>query len=101
MAGLYAPNFPEDLGGGGLDELSLTLVERELGWTSYALQWLVARPSDIHRDRVRDQVESNLLAAIRGERIELLAMPERGACSDVRSIHTKALHACADFELTY
>src|SRR5215204_5108844 len=46
-AGLYAANMPEELGGGGLDAVGMTLVERELGRASYALQWLVARPSNI------------------------------------------------------
>ena len=34
--GLYAPNMPEHLGGGGLDAVSLTLMERELGNTGDA-----------------------------------------------------------------
>ncbi len=98
-AGLYAANFPEELGGGGLDELSLTLVERELGWTSYALQWLVARPSNILRACVGNQVESYLLPAIRGERIDCLAMTEPGAGSDVRSMRTRAIRDGADWVL--
>jgi acyl-CoA dehydrogenase len=89
-AGLYAPNFPADLGGGGLDELSVTLVERELGWTSYALQWLVARPSNILRACAGDQVQAYLLPTIRGERIDCLAMTEPNAGSDVRSMATRA-----------
>src|SRR5689334_11456734 len=89
-AGLYAPNFPEDLGGGGLDELSVTLVERELGWTSYALQWLVARPSNILRACEGDQVQTYLLPTIRGERVDCLAMTEPNAGSDVRSMTTRA-----------
>ena len=40
-AGLYAANFPAELGGGGLDAMGVTLAERELGWTSWALQTLV------------------------------------------------------------
>src|SRR5258708_33433861 len=36
MAGLYAPNFPADLAGGWLHELTVTLAERELGWTATA-----------------------------------------------------------------
>src|SRR4051794_41951255 len=44
QAGLHAANMPEELGGGGLDAVSMTLVERELGRASYALQWLLARP---------------------------------------------------------
>ena len=47
-AGLYAANFPAELGGGGLDALGLTLAERELGWTSWALQTLVSRTADLN-----------------------------------------------------
>src|SRR5262249_38797805 len=84
-AGLYAANFPAELGGGGLDALALTLVERELGWTSYALQALVARPSNILQACRGDQVDAYLLPAIRGERHDCLAMTEPGAGSAVRS----------------
>ena len=41
--GLYAANMPEALGGGGLDNFSVTLMERELGRASYGLQMLPAR----------------------------------------------------------
>ena len=37
-AGLYAANMPAELGGGGLDSFGSTLVDREFGVTSYALQ---------------------------------------------------------------
>jgi acyl-CoA dehydrogenase len=89
-AGLYAANFPTELGGGGLDALSLTLVERELGWTSYALQALVARPSNILQACRGEQVESYLLPTVRGERHDCLAMTEPGAGSDVRAMTTTA-----------
>ncbi len=90
-AGLYAANFPADLGGGGLDALGLTLAERELGWTSYGLHALVHRPSNILRACEGDQVRSYLLPVIRGERIDCLAMTEPGAGSDVRSMTTRAV----------
>ena len=32
-AGIYAANMPADLGGGGLDNLTMTLVDRAFGWT--------------------------------------------------------------------
>ncbi len=89
-AGLYAANFPAELGGGGLDALSLTLVERELGWTSYALQALVTRPSNILQACQGEQVERYLLPTIRGERHDCLAMTEPGAGSDVRAMTTSA-----------
>ena len=96
---MYAPNFPAELGGGGLDEFSVTLVERELGWTSYALQWLIARPSNILRACAGDQVQSYLLPVIRGERVDCLAMTEPNAGSDVRSMTTRARRDGGDWVL--
>ncbi len=90
QAGLYAANMPEELGGGGLDSVAMTLVERELGRASYALQWLVARPSNILLACEGEQRERYLLPTIRGERHDCLAMSEPGAGSDVRSMTTRA-----------
>ncbi|MFC7339923.1 acyl-CoA dehydrogenase family protein [Saccharopolyspora griseoalba] len=89
-AGLYAANMPEELGGGGLDATSMTLVERELGRASYALQMLVARPSNILQVCQGQQRDRYLMPAIRGERHDCLAMTEPGAGSDVRSMITRA-----------
>jgi len=90
-AGLYAANMPEELGGGGLDAVSLALMERELGRTSFALQYAVARPSNILRACKGEQIERYLLPAIRGERVECLALTEPGAGSDLRSMKTRAV----------
>jgi acyl-CoA dehydrogenase len=90
-AGLYAANMPEDLGGGGLDAVSMALIERELGRTSFALQYAVARPSNILRACKGEQIERYLLPAIRGERVECLALTEPGAGSDLRSMKTRAI----------
>jgi acyl-CoA dehydrogenase len=89
-AGLYAANFPAELGGGGLDAMGVTLAERELGWTAWALQTLVSRPGNILRACQGSQVDDYLLPAIRGERHDCLAMTEPGAGSDVRSMTTRA-----------
>ena len=88
--GLYAANMPEDLGGGGLDALTVALMEKELGRTSFALQYIVARPSNILRACTGEQVERYLLATIRGERTECLALTEPNAGSDLRSMQTRA-----------
>ena len=96
-AGLYAANMPEKLGGGGLDAVSMALVERELGRTSYALQWLVARPSNVLQACVGEQRERYLLPTIRGERHDCLAMSEPGAGSDVRSMTTRAVRDGSDY----
>ena len=89
--GLYAANMPEDLGGGGLDAVSIALMERELGRTSFALQYAVARPSNILRACKGEQVERYLLPTIRGDRVECLALTEPGAGSDLRSMKTRAV----------
>jgi acyl-CoA dehydrogenase len=89
-AGFYAANMPAELGGGGLDALSLTLLERELGRAGYALQMCVARPSNILRGCSGEQIERYLIPTVRGERHDCLAMTEPGAGSDVRSMKTRA-----------
>ncbi len=96
-SGFYAANMPEELGGGGLDHVSLTLMERELGRTSFALHYAVARPSNILRACKGDQIERYLLPAIRGERVECLAMTEPGAGSDLRSMRTRAVRDGDDY----
>ena len=78
-AGLYAANMPEDVGGAGLDAVSLALVERELGRTSFALHHFVARPSRILMGCSGDQVDRYLLPTVRGEKQECLAITEPGA----------------------
>jgi len=98
-AGLYAANMPEDLGGGGLDAVGVALMERELGRTSFALQYAVARPSNILRACKGEQIERYLLPTIRGERVECLAMTEPGAGSDLRSMKTRAVRDGADYIL--
>ncbi len=95
--GLYAANMPEDLGGGGLDAVSLVLMERELGRTNFALQYTVARPSNILQACTGEQVERYLLPTIRGERVECLAMSEPNAGSDLRSMETRAEQDGGDF----
>ncbi len=95
--GLYAVNMPEELGGGGLDALTVALVEIELGHTSFALQYAVARPSNILRACKGCQIERYLLPTIRGERVECLAMTEPGAGSDLRSMKTRARRDGEDF----
>lgn len=95
--GLYAANMPEELGGGGLDNFGVTLLERELGRASYGLQMLVARPSNILRGCNGSQIEEYLLPTIRGERHDCLAMTEPNAGSDVRGMQTRAVLDGGDY----
>ena len=88
--GFYAVNMPEALGGGGLDCVSLSLVERELGRANFALQYLVGRPSNILQACQGEQRERYLFPCIRGEKTDCLAMTEPGAGSDLRSMQCRA-----------
>ena len=96
-AGLYAAAMPEELGGGGLDSLSMCMLDRELGRASYALQYTVGRPSNILQACTGEQREKYLYPCIRGEKTDCLAMTEPGAGSDVRSMSCKAERDGDDF----
>ncbi len=100
QAGIYAANMPVELGGGGLDNLTLALVERQLGWTAYGLQYLVARPSNILLACTGRQVDEYLLPTIRGERVECLAMSEPDAGSDLRGMKCRAVRDGEEFVIT-
>lgn len=99
-AGLYAANMPEELGGGGLDNLTIAMVERELGKTSYALQYIVARPSNILQACIGEQIDHYLLPTVRGERVECLAMSEPDAGSDVRGMRCRAVRDGDEYVIT-
>ncbi|MEM7169157.1 MAG: acyl-CoA dehydrogenase family protein [Pseudomonadota bacterium] len=88
--GLYAANLPESVGGGGLDYVSLALMEREFGKTSFGLHGFVHRPSEILMACEGDQVERYLMPCVRAEKKEFFALTEPGAGSDIMSMATKA-----------
>ncbi len=95
--GFYAVNMPEELGGGGLDAVSLALFERELGRANMALQYCAHRPSNILQACVGEQRDRYLMPTITGEKIDCLAMTEPEAGSDVRSMKTFAKADGDDF----
>jgi acyl-CoA dehydrogenase len=88
--GLYAANMPAEAGGGGLDFLSATLMDRELGKSTYGLVGWVGRPSEILNACQGDQRERYLLPTVKGERKEAFALTEPNAGSDAMSIQTRA-----------
>ncbi len=88
--GFYAPNLPEEVGGGGLDHLTFTLLERELGRPSAALSVFWGRPSGILMGCNGEQRERYLYPAARGERFDALAMSEPAAGSDLRGMQCSA-----------
>jgi acyl-CoA dehydrogenase len=88
--GFYAPNMPAELGGGGLDQVTFTLLERELGRASWALSVFWGRPSGILGACNEEQKPRYLTPSITGEKIDALAMSEPDAGSDVRGMKCTA-----------
>ena len=90
-AGIFSANMPVEVGGAGLDNVTMTLVEKELGKTSYGLHHLVARPSNILLACVGEQRDRYLYPTVAGERMEALAMSEPDAGSDLRGMKCRAV----------
>ena len=97
--GFYAPNIPAEHGGGGLDHLTFTLLERELGRASMALGVWWGRPSNILCAANEDQKQRYLCPAVRGEKMDALAMTEPDAGSDVRGMKCAARRVGGDWVL--
>ncbi len=95
--GFYACNFPEEVGGAGLSHLDFALVERELGRGSMALTHFFGRPQNILMACEGEQRERYLLPAVRGERMDALAMTEPEAGSDVRGMKCTAVRDGGDW----
>ena len=88
--GLHACNFPETMGGAGLDCVSFTLVEKALNRASLALAECVRRPNNILEACAGDQIEHFRDPVIRGEKRECVAMTEPDAGSDLKGMKTFA-----------
>jgi acyl-CoA dehydrogenase len=97
--GFYACNFPEEVGGAGLSHVDFALVERELGRGSMALNHFFGRPQNILMACKGDQRDRYLLPAVRGERMDALAMTEPDAGSDVRGMKCNAVRDGGDWVL--
>jgi acyl-CoA dehydrogenase len=90
QSGFFAANMPTEIGGGGLNNLEFTLLERELGRASMALGVFFGRPSGILLACEGEQREKYLLPAVNGDKIDCLAMTEPQAGSDVRGMRCSA-----------
>jgi len=89
--GLHACNLPDEVGGGGLDAVSVMLIEKELGRTSLALAECAHRPLNILASCVGEQVKEFLEPTVRGDKRDCIAMTEPGAGSDLRGMKCKAV----------
>lgn len=90
QSGFFAANMPTEIGGGGLNNLEFTLLERELGRGSMALGVFFGRPSGILLACEGEQREKYLLPAVKGDKFDCLAMTEPQAGSDVRGMRCSA-----------
>jgi len=97
--GFYACNFPESVGGAGLSHVDFALVERELGRGSMALNHFFGRPQNILMACKDDQIDRYLMPAVRGEKMDALAMTEPEAGSDVRGMKCSAVRDAGDWVL--
>jgi acyl-CoA dehydrogenase len=95
--GFYAPNIPEKYGGGGLDNVTVALLERELGRTSWALHVWWGRPSNILCACSEEQKPRYLAPTVSGEKIDALAISEPDAGSDVRGMKCTARKVGSDW----
>jgi acyl-CoA dehydrogenase len=95
--GFFAPNISSEFGGGGLNQLEFSLLERELGRASMALTVYFGRPSGILEACIGEQRERYLLPAVRGEKFDALAMSEPDAGSDVRGMKCSAVQEGSDW----
>jgi acyl-CoA dehydrogenase len=95
--GFYACNFSESVGCAGLNHVDFSIVERELGRGSMALNHFFGRPQNILMACEGDQKEKYLMPAVRGEKMDALAMTEPGAGSDVRGMKCSAVRDGGDW----
>ena len=70
------------VGGGGLNAVSVMLIEKELGRTSLALAECAHRPLNILAACEGEQIKQFLEPTIRGEKRDCIAMTEPGAGSN-------------------
>ena len=97
--GFYACNFPESVGCAGLSHVDFAIVERELGRGSMALNHFFGRPQNILMACQDEQIDRYLMPAVRGERMDALAMTEPGAGSDIRGMKCSAVRDGGDWVL--
>lgn len=98
--GFYAANLPESVGGGGLNHVERTILEREFGKVTHALHEIAARPTELLMACQGDQIETYLKPSVTGERAECFGLTEPGAGSDVMGMQTRARQDGDDWIIT-
>ncbi|MDA1072150.1 MAG: acyl-CoA dehydrogenase family protein [Proteobacteria bacterium] len=97
--GFWNAHFPEDLGGGGIDNVTASLMSYELGVTTWGLISCVQGGSLILCACEGEQREKYLYPVIAGEKLDCFALTEPGAGSDAMGITTRARKDGSDWVL--
>ena len=99
-SGLFAPNFPVELGGAGLTLGEQVLLEEQLGRVSNCVWSVLWRPANVLIQATDAQRERYLLPYIRGEFRGAYAITEPNAGSDVSRLETVAVPVDGGYRLT-
>jgi acyl-CoA dehydrogenase len=89
--GLNAMGMPEEVGGGGLGTLGLTIATEELSKAGSGLSSVIPSPSNILLACDDEQRERFLYPTVRGEKQDCFALTEPEAGSDASAIRTRAV----------
>jgi butyryl-CoA dehydrogenase len=89
-SGLFAPNFPREIGGAGLSLGEQVILEEQLGRLTNCLWTALWRPANVLAHATPAQQERYLLPYVRGEFRGCYAITEPDAGSDVSTLATTA-----------
>jgi alkylation response protein AidB-like acyl-CoA dehydrogenase len=94
--GFLCPSYPEELGGGGGDKVTLCIMNEELNIINSGIAAAVMVQSGIgtqaiYRFGTEEQKQQFLLPAIRGEKIACFGLTEPNVGSDAAGIQTRAI----------
>lgn len=101
--GFYAPNFPEEFGGGGLSEVGMVAL-REEAWGSglrlgAALTYGPEGPTGLLLDATDEQKKRYLVPLISADKSMAFALTEPEAGSDAQNLRTSATRDGSDWIL--
>ncbi len=95
--GFWNAHFPEEVGGGGIDNVTYALMSQELGVTTWGLISCIMGGSLVLCACSDDQRAVYLDPVVRGEKLDCFALTEPGAGSDAMGIRTRARQDGSDW----
>jgi acyl-CoA dehydrogenase len=98
-SGLFAPNFPVEMGGAGLNLAEQVILEEQVGRLTNCLWSALWRPSNVLIHATPEQRQRYVEPNIRGEFRGCYAITEPGAGSDPSSLATTAVPVSGGYRL--